>query len=186
MTDELKTTTPPTAGGEGEKGSEAPAHSQVPETIPYSRFTEVNNDNKALQAKLKEIQDAQTAAAEAAAKEKGEFEKLYNENLPKIKGYDELNQTLDSMLKTTIDGIPEEKRKLIPTEYPPHKQLAWINANRDILVGEVNKNAPITPSGASGGKRMHKLSDIRNAKYYAEHQADILLAGKENRIVNDA
>lgn len=186
MSTEPNPTTPPTAGGEGAKGSETPAHSQVPDTIPYSRFKEVNDDNTALKDKLKAFQDAQAAAAEAAAKEKGEFEKLYNENLPKIKGYDELNETLDSMLKTTIESIPEEKRKLIPTEYAPHKQLAWINANREILIADANKNAPLTPSAASGGKRMHKLSDLSNAQYYEANLADITLAMKEGRIINDA
>lgn len=186
MSDEPKTTTPPTAGGEGEKGSATPVHSQVPETIPYSRFTEVNDANKALKDQLKTLQDAQNAAAEAAAKEKGEFEKLYNDNLPKIKGYDELNDTLAGMLKTTIESIPEDKRKLIPSEYSPHKQLAWINANRDILIADTNKNAPVTPSNTNGGKKMHRLSDLKDTKYYETNFADIQLAIKENRIVNDA
>lgn len=184
MSTEPNQTTPPAAGGDGEKGS-TPAHSQVPETIPYARFKDLNDANKVLQDQVKAMQDAQNAAAEAAAKEKGEFEKLYNDNLPKIKEYDELKGTLQTILQTTVESIPEDKRKLIPTEYSPQKQLDWINANRDMLITQpANKNAPVQPANAKDGKVYHKVSDVANLEYYEKNRADIQKAQSEGRIID--
>lgn len=159
---------------------------QWKQVFQHDRFKELNTAKTAAEKKLAEYEANQKKAEEEAAKQKGEFEKLYNENLPKIQGYEELNATLEGMLQAQLERIPEEKRKLVPTDYPAHKQLAWITENSDVLGSTTTtKNAPVNPSSttaSTSGKVMHKAEDLKDPRYYEKHKADIKLAIVEGRI----
>lgn len=185
MSDESNTDAKATAEAQAQKDSNSAPSKNTPETIPYERFSEVNAANKKLEAELKTFKANQQKAEEEAARQKGEFEKLYNENLPKIQGYEELSKTLADLLETQKQSIPEDKRGLIPSDYPPHKQLDWINANRAILVpSNSTKNPPVQPTNGTEGKVLHKASDIQNFDYYQKNAEDIKRALSEGRIVD--
>lgn len=156
-----------------------------PETIPYSRFSETVNANKKLSDEIAQMKADAKAAAEAEAEKKGEYEKLYKDNLNKINEYDTLNDTFKSMLDARLERIPEEKRSLIPSDYPPHKQLEWIELNNN-LFGESespNKNNPTKPSEDDNSKVYHKIEDIQKPEYYDKHAEDIKKALLEDRVV---
>ena len=184
MTEESKTPVAPAVQEPTSNDSSAPSK-PLPEAIPYDRFKAVNDANKQLEQQLAEFKANQQKAEEEAAKQKGEFEKLYNDNLPKIQGFEDLSKTLAGLLESQKESIPEDKRGLIPSDYPPHKQLDWINANRELLVpSNSSKNLPVQPNGQTEGKTLHKASDIANVEYYTKHSADIQLAEQEGRIID--
>lgn len=181
MPDQTPTNTDAPVANEPSQNGNDNAPSNIPETVPYSRLQEKVQEVNELKARLDALEAEKKANSEKAAKEKGEFEKLYNDNLPKIEGYDTLNKTLENMLASEIEQIPEDKRGIIPTDYPPHKQLEWLAKNKSLFTNTApaSKNTPVTPKESSEGVTLHKAADIRNIEYYSKHEADIKKAISE-------
>lgn len=55
------------------------ANKQQPGPVPYDRFAEINEQNKALQAKLQTIEAKQKEADETRLKEENKFKELYEQ-----------------------------------------------------------------------------------------------------------
>lgn len=187
MSDE-STNVEPADSTNGNDSTTAPSNTetpQTPETVPYDRFQKVNKAKTDAENKLKEFEaKAQQEAAELA-KKNGEFEKLYNDNLNKIQGYDELNTTIEKILESQLESIPEDKRTLIPTDYTAKQKLDYINANRALLMpNATTKNHPVKQGEQEDGKVYHKASDIKNPEYYDKHRDDIIKAMNEGRIID--
>lgn len=192
------TATPPSdQGNSGDNGANPPAPSQdgttpqpvntPPESIPYDRFKAVNDSNKALEEKVAAMEAAEKQRKEELAKEQGKYEELYNDSKPKLDEYDTMKTTFDNMLQTTIDSIPEDKRGLIPADYPAHKQLEWINANRSILTSTQSGNTPVNPpsgDGKAGDKPTFTAAQINDPAFFRENMAEIKVALNEGRIVD--
>ena len=130
------------------KNTETQEKQQAQEVmIPKSRFDEVNNKYKEVQAKLDELLNEKAEAERKAAEQKGEFEKLYKETSKKLedtqskyksadKRAKELEAIITDMLNARLENLPEELRDIIPEGLTPEQKLAWIDkAERKGLFG---------------------------------------------------
>lgn len=142
------------AGGEaaepsaGTKNTDTQEKQQPQEVmIPKSRFDEVNNKYKEVQAKLDALLNEKAEAERKAAEQKGEFEKLYKETSKELeetqakyksadKRAKELEAIITEMLNARLENLPEELRDIIPEGLTPEQKLAWIDkAERKGLFG---------------------------------------------------
>lgn len=116
--------------------------------IPQSRFNEVNEARKALEAKLAEYQKNDEAEKRKREIEDGKFKEVIAELEPKAARADELEKALRQYLDTEIAEIPETMRDLIPSG-DIVVQLAWIRQAK--TRGLFNpQRAPETDAGARG------------------------------------
>lgn len=184
MTDST-TTVVPVATDTTSNETADPSKLSTPESIPYDRFQKVNEAKVKLETELTQYKAKAKAEAEELAKKNGEYEKLYNDNLSKITGYDELNTTLESILTSQLENIPEDKQRLIPKSFTAKQKLDYITENREVLfTAKTTVNHPVKQGEKQDGKIYHKASDISNPKYYLQHSADIKKAVNEGRIVD--
>jgi len=108
--------------------------------VPYSRFSEVNEEKKALEKKLQEKEAAEKADTEKRLIEQQEFQKLADTRgkeladlQPKAAKADALEKTLQTVLDSQIADIPEDKRGLIPEKLSTQDKLEWLAKNAAIL-----------------------------------------------------
>jgi len=108
--------------------------------VPYSRFSEVNEEKKALEKKLKDKEDAEKAETEKRLAEQNNFKELYEKRgkevadlTPKAAQVESMEKTLQELLAVEIAEIPEGKRSLVPAELTVQQQLNWIGKNKAIL-----------------------------------------------------
>lgn len=139
--------------------------------IPKSRFDEVLQKAKTFEAKLKEIEMAESL-------KKGEFEKVITELKPKAERVDQLEAALAEHLETVLQDIPEEKRSLIP-DGDVATRLTYINKNRSHLISKdiarQNTGAPINPTNETDKTpRQFTSEQISDPKFYAEHEQEII------------
>lgn len=177
---------PPAEGTTPNGSNPAPSHdTKPPATVPYERLQEVISKNKALEQSLTEFKTKAQTEAEELARKNGEFEKLYNDNLPKIQEHEELLATVNNILEAELKNIPEDRLKLIPEGFTAKQKLDYIAANRDILVqAKSTTNKPIKQGEQEEGKVYHKASDIDKPEYYEQHRDDIIKAANEGRIID--
>src|SRR5690606_12046313 len=106
--------------------------------IPKSRFDEVNNAYKQAKARLDELEKAQKQKEEEEAKNRGEFEKLYNKvqsDYEKVSNdykaakerVETLEAVINELLEAKLKEIDEEYHDLIPENMTPEQKLAWVN-----------------------------------------------------------
>ncbi|WP_214480974.1 hypothetical protein [Bacillus sp. SM2101] len=99
------------------------------ESIPYSRFKEVNDNYKSVKQKYDELIQKQQTAEEEAKKKQGEFQSLYetlkSEHDPLKEKYGQYESTFKSILATKLESVPEEYKELIP-KGSELEQLQWI------------------------------------------------------------
>lgn len=120
------------------KGEDAqPQQKQNEHMIPKTRFDEVNEKMKALQAQLDTFTQEKEQAELESKKKKGEFESLYNEAQKELEQYKENSgktstrvEQLEGVIQTLVDqeleGVPEDLRDLIPENFTPEQKLSWI------------------------------------------------------------
>ncbi len=105
--------------------------------IPKSRFDEVNNKYKELQAKLDDLQKQKEQEELEEQKKKGEFENLYNSTQQELENtktqYKETSERveqLEGLIQTLVDAeleaVPEDMRDLVPSNFTPEQKLTWI------------------------------------------------------------
>ena len=120
-------------------------------------LTDLNDTKETMQKMI----DDNEAKKQEEAKKGGEFQKLFEEEQAKnkeLKGQNKkLEETLsgykdstDKMLDKLLTGIPEEKKKLIPTEYSPRKKLDYVFENAEFLGIEspMSKGSSVPPNNA--------------------------------------
>ena len=107
--------------------------------IPKSRFDEVNQKFKDLQAKLDEFTNEKVKAEKKAKEEQGKYEELYkatNDELTKFKDdhknasqrVTQLETVINTLLETRLANVPEEFRDLVPGNLNPEAKLEWLTA----------------------------------------------------------
>lgn len=98
-------------------------------TIPYSRFKEVNDNYKSVKDQLDQLLKDKAKAEEDAKKKSGEFETLYTDLKSKYEPLDQqfkqYQETFKSILKNKMDSVPENMRDLVP-KGNELEQLQWI------------------------------------------------------------
>jgi len=122
--------------------------------IPQSRFNEVNETRKALEARLAKLEQEQKQADEQRLKEQEQWKELAEQRaaqLADLEPYkaqvDEMRAALDATVKARIERLPEDQRTLVPDYGDPRKTLAWLDANEEKLTRPA---APDMDAGARG------------------------------------
>lgn len=130
---------------------------QEPSPVPYARFAEVNKELKALKsAQSKAAADAETKRLADLA-EQQKWQELVNELRPTAERAKKLEGVISELLKAKLDGVPEDKRVLVP-DGAPEDQLAWLaKAEAAGLFGKVA--APDTHAAAGAGSGAGALSE---------------------------
>jgi hypothetical protein len=141
--------TPPPPPATTTKGSE---DNQSP-MIPKARLDEVLEENKKLKKAQEDREKAEAKTAEDAAKQKGEYEKLYNEAKGQVAELEPLKAkvtTYEAALTKYADemkkDVPEHLLELFKGMELP-AQLEWLTANKDKVVASQTPPRP----GNSGG-----------------------------------
>ncbi|MEY8748952.1 hypothetical protein [Alkalicoccobacillus gibsonii] len=107
---------------------------EKPETmIPKTRFDEVNQKMKDMEAKVQAFEQAQADAEKAAQEEQGEYEKLYRakeQEVEQLTSYktraEQLEGAFGEMVNAKVESIPEDYRELIPEGMTAEQKLEWI------------------------------------------------------------
>lgn len=129
-------------GGSGEGGGSTPDNKGI-EGL-QGRVSELSKEKRALEAKLKELEDAQASKEKEEAEKRGEWEKLakkHSDELeaikPKLKEAeterDELRAMLEAQVKSALESLSDRDKKLFPGDaLPLAKQFEWVqNAKAD-------------------------------------------------------
>ncbi|AND39612.1 hypothetical protein [Cytobacillus oceanisediminis] len=106
--------------------------------IPKSRFDEVNQRYKDIQAKMDQFLAEKADAEKKSQEEQGKFQELYestSKEFSEVKSQfesvqnraKELEGVVNSLLESKLKGIPEEFHDLIPGNLTPEGKLDWIN-----------------------------------------------------------
>lgn len=160
-----------------------------PKQVPYDRFKEVNDKNKAQEEELIKFREAERKRKEQEQLDKGEHEKVIADLRPKAERAAELETALKNVVDAEINAIPKDRQSLVP-DLPLEKKLAWITANRAILMGKEvkgNVNHPVNPADASqpgGDKQTFTNAQIKDPAFYEKHKDAIIVALREGRIVD--
>ncbi len=154
--------------------------------IPYDRFKEINDKNKTMETELETFRKAEKERKEKAQIDAGEHEKVIADLRPKAERAAELETALKTVIDAEIAAIPKERQSLVP-DLPPEKKLAWITANRAILMGgkKGDVNHPVNPADGSpdgADKQTFTKAQIENPDFYMKNRDAIISALNEGRI----
>lgn len=105
--------------------------------IPKSRFDEVNQKFKDVQAQLDALLAEKKEAERKAKEEQGKYQELYenaskeySEFKSKYENVEsrakELENVINSLLESKLESIPEDFRDLIPDNLTPEAKLEWV------------------------------------------------------------
>lgn len=157
-----------------------------PESIPYARFAEVNQKRKEAETRLAELEASRKAAEEQAAEEQGKFKELAEQRKARAEYADKLEETLNGVLEKEIQGIPEDRRSLIPESLSVSDKLSYISNNRAFLTDVGNKavGQPSSPDMAGTGK-VFKSSQLNDASFVRKNREEITKAIAEGRVIED-
>ena len=120
--------------------AQQPTQAEQERNIPYSRFQEVNEAKKALEARIAQIEAAQHEADEKRLAEQNQYKELAEkrgqdlvkaqQDAAKVPVYEE---TLSEVLAAQVAELPEDKRGLVPDDLTTQQKLKWIAKNASIL-----------------------------------------------------
>lgn len=189
--------TPPEPPKPADPPAPTPPTPPAPPTPDISKMSleDLAKVNPALAEKLQGEEKAKREAAEKT----GEFERLYNEEktshettkseatknkelLDKYKG------TIDEILKSVVEKIPEDKRKLIPESFGNRQKLEYIQANAEWFgIGTVlNAGGKVPPNNeqppVDEEAKLQKEYDELIAKQGRTHTDDIKLSELATKI----
>jgi vacuolar-type H+-ATPase subunit I/STV1 len=110
----------------------------------------------------KEQREAEAEAAKAKLlEEQGEYKTLAEQRaaeIERLKAYEAQVQNYTSQAEASnaafIEQVPEERRGLIPSGYPPLDLQSYLQNNRDLLIGQ--PATPHTPPSTNGGAGTYK------------------------------
>lgn len=136
----------------GVSNSEKPAEPM----IPKSRFDEVNNKVKALEAEKEAAVTEAQAAKEKQMAEQQQWRELAEERGKSMEGfkakaaeYDKLAPIVAKQLKAEIDAWPEKVKGLFPTsEMPVNEMLEWAERFRPLAQEMMGDKTPTPGNGA--------------------------------------
>jgi DNA gyrase/topoisomerase IV subunit A len=116
---------------------DTPTQPPADNMIPKSRFDEVNNKFKDVQAQLEALLKEKQDKELEAQKQRGEFEELYKSASTELEQYKaqteqytsrvtELEGVIQSLVDAKLAEIPEDFHDLIPAGMTPEQKLSWI------------------------------------------------------------
>lgn len=157
-----------------------------PDPIPYGRFKEVNDQLKEKADKLAKYEAEEAKRKQDEQIKAGEHQKVIDDLKPKAERATELENALKSVIDAEIASIPKERQSLVP-DLPPEKKLAWITANRKILMGDrkTDVNHPTNPADGSpqgGDNQIFTKAQIEDPVFYEKNRDAIIKALNEGRI----
>jgi multidrug efflux pump subunit AcrA (membrane-fusion protein) len=124
--------------------------------IPKSRFDEVNEARKQLQAQIDELTAQQAAQREQELAEQNRYKELFEDAQQRLAQLDSLNEqatryqeALQATNKARLERIPEARRTLVPDYDDPVKLGAWLDANEALLI-DPGKPTPPPADGSAG------------------------------------
>lgn len=175
---------PPPTGDKGDDKDKVPT--TWDEIFKHPRFKQLSDTAAEAKKQLDAAEKAKQDAARQKEIEAGNHQKVIDELTPKAKRAEELESALNTVIEAEINNIPEARRSLVP-DLPPEKKLAWITANRAILMGDKKKdvNTPANPAGddpKGGNQKIFTHEEIKDPKFYKENRDEILKAQREGRI----
>jgi len=137
--------------------STPPAGAQSTEhMIPKSRFDDVNNKYKDLQAQFDQLQAAQLEKEKTELAEQNKFQELYEQAKQELDSLKSVKETatryqeaLHATNQSRIEQVPEDKRSLVPEYDDPVKLGAWLDDNLSLII-DPGKPAPPKLDGGSG------------------------------------
>jgi hypothetical protein len=133
---------------------------QEPTTFTTEYVRQLREEAKAHRLKAQaleaeKVKRDEEAAAEAARllEQQGKFKELADQRqaeIERLAGYEaQVKSLLEAAMESNaafIETVPEDRRRLIPMDYDPLKLQAYLNANRDSLIGQ-----PFHPPATNGG-----------------------------------
>ena len=127
---------------------------KTPDTIPYSRFKEVNDSFKEVQTELEKMKEAQEKQRKAELEKQGEYKTLLEEQNQKL---EEL-----STYKTKWETYEQDRRKALIDKIPADKREKYENKPLDVLedVAELFKpDSKVSVSSSPPDKRKRDYSE---------------------------
>lgn len=158
---------------EKDDGGNEPDWSTVPDFAKQEldslkkRLSEVNSESAgrrheidSLESRIKELEASQKRQLEDQGQFKTLAEQLKAEKAD-LEPYKERTEALEKTIRESnerrIEGIPEQFKGLVPTDYSPEKLATWLDTNADALS---TPKAPNLDDGKGGdGKAPAKLSE---------------------------
>lgn len=138
-------------------------NNNLPATVPYDRFKEVNDAKKAAEDRLQKLLDAEKEREMSEAQKKGDYQKIIDELKPKAERTEAVENTLKKYLADEIETIPVHLRGLIPGG-DVTMQLEWIKQAKGSGLFGSKPTPPPTDAGAMGDpKTTVKLSPDQQA-----------------------
>jgi len=156
----------------------------TPNNIPYGRFSEEVAKRKSLETKLSEIEVSTEKNRQEKLVKDGEFQKLLEEQAPKVERAKILQGVVEKTVKSLMDRIPEEKQKLIPQSLSAEDQLDYINQNLAFFSDNSSKNinTGLSPNGQTPASNTFTNEQLKDSKFYEENKVEIEQARKEGRL----
>jgi phage I-like protein len=104
-------------------------------------LNEVLNKNKELSDRLQALEDERKAETEKRLAEQNQWKELAEKRAAdladaqgKVAKLSDYEKTLEKLLATEVEQIPETKRGLVPDEMTTLQRLNWIAKNKALLV----------------------------------------------------
>ncbi len=159
-----------------------------PDPVPYARFKEVNDKAAENATKLAKYESEEAERKKQANIAAGNHQKVIDDLTPKAARAVELETALNTVIEAEIAAIPKDRQSLVP-DLSPEKKLAWIAANRAILMGDKkgSVNHPLNPKDGTvegGDKQTFTQAQIKDPKFYDEHRDAIMAAMRDGRITD--
>lgn len=139
--------------------------------IPKSRFDEVNEKFKEVNAQLQALLDEKAEAERLAKEKQGQYEELYtarNDEYNALKAsYDsvearkaELETVVNSLVETKLKNVPDEFKDLVPDNLSAEAKLDWLNKAEEKGLFTPKKNNTPIGGGANPPKQAVDFSKL--------------------------
>ena len=134
------------------------------ERVPKGKLDQAWKEKKDAERRAEEAERKLKEIEEADQRKRGDFEKIADEykgkheatskeleDMRKARTEDE--EVFTQMLEKELEGIPEDRRSLIPEDYSVRQKLKYITANREALAAAKSGKAPEKGQPDSNGKK---------------------------------
>ena len=159
---------------------------KVPDPVPYDRFSEVNTKLQTANTELEKFRKDEEKRKQDAALAAGQHQTVIDSLKPLAERTPILEAAINAVIEAEIAQIPKERQSLVP-DLAPEKKLAWITANRAILMGtkKTDVNHPLKPadgSTESPDNQTFTTAQIKDPVFYQANSVAIKKAMAEGRI----
>ncbi|QGG47647.1 hypothetical protein [Heliorestis convoluta] len=143
--------------------------------IPKEQFEEIHSKYEEAQKQLQQLLTEKENADKKAKEEQGKFEELYKTTATELnkakEGYtttnnrvQQLEQAIQGLIDTKLQGIPEDYHDLIPTNLTPEARLNWLTNAENKGLFKTQKDEPLgqpTNPGKTETTDLNSLSPMQ-------------------------